>query len=140
MEELPEGFEGLILEGEQNDLQPTRPQAFQGIILSDGYFFETRQVFAFEGIILAYEDPDEKFIKVVTSSGKPFAGVEVVVDNVVNPPFSSVTNQEGYISGIFDLSGLIPVRLKSGNTYFDFEIDGDTQPITSILEFPLIHI
>lgn len=137
---LPEGFEGIISEGEQPEIVSNLAHAFQGIIISDGYFYESRQALAFEGIILAYENEDEKFIKVMTSSGRPFAGCTVEVTNNVAESFTANTNVDGYVNGIFDLTGIITVRLRSGNSYFDYEIDADTQQLTTVLEFPLGYV
>lgn len=112
---LPSGYEGLILSGEQAPVV-NLPQAFRGIVLS-------------------YNN-SEKFIRVQSNRGVAIVGAVVTVSNYINPPFTATTGSTGTIEGIFDLTGIIPVRVTSGKTFYDFTIDGADQEITTILTFP----
>lgn len=128
---LSTGLEGFVIS--ENNKVPKIATGFEGIIITDESP-NAKIATGFQGFLVEYR-PNEKFIKIVTSRGKPFGGCIVNV-NQTNP-FTAVTDIDGFIFGVFDTSGIIDVQVTSGKVVYNYTINATNQPLLTTFVFPL---
>jgi hypothetical protein len=125
------GFEGFIYS--EKNLFPKMATGLEGFLVS-GESPRAKLPTGFQGFLVEYRD-NEKFIKVVTSRNKPLSFCEVTVNQTV--PFIATADENGIIFGIFDISGIIPIKVRSGKIFYEYTIDASNQPLITTLTFPL---